>query len=762
MTKRRKRTANSSVTNRQGEKKRTKFEWTITTDDENENSISMETVPQNNEITYEISESSSLNKENEHVHVHAHTVNTTGIIQNPIQQSQIQPSLLSSRENLTINDSQARVPKYVNVHPLFTKKHFEFVCCSGNDVVIAKCSKCNKNRQGSFTSISNFKLHLERVHKDVYAQLENSNVHNKEIKKLSKNNSINKRGVNVSQEDVDAAIIRFIIQDMQPFSRTETAAFQNLIAVCLGYPNITEFPFKFMSERTVKRKIFNLYDEHVKDLEKTLSMQKWFSLTMDIWSCKNRSYLAVSIHYIDDKTFERKSFLLTCEDFPSPHTHEQIAERLQMLYHKFSLKPSSIVASVTDNGSNFVCTFKTFGRIREEMANFFEQLKEACNENDSDDFPRDSEITKITDLLTQFSSDELSRISESDLENEAAHLYELIDSREESDDLASNRNNSSNDSDLEYINNVITNVKMNEDDLLMLPNRIPCNTHILNLVGGADSLAAYKNGTYAKMYQSVFEKLNLLWHASGRQKTSEIIIKCLGRNFNKPNKTRWNWLHDRISEMLQFDSIKLNLAMMSLQISPFTDSQRKFLLEYKFVLSPIAEALDNLQQGKAPYAIVLPTIYDTSKKLNRIKDGNSLKHCKPLVTAILRGFDKRLGHLLNVDDEKSHAAIIATVTHPFFKLRWIAIEERTPKYIERIIDILTNAANEIFIENSRPVSDTGSTSRNTAPNEISVEKTGKPIKLELSYEFCKNVQLNTSSSFSIYSKKFIIPIYVLQ
>lgn len=86
--------------------------------DENENNISMETVSQNDEITYIVSESLlSENKENEHVD----TVNTSEIVQNSIPRSQIQPNLLSSRENLTMNDSQSRVPKYVNVHPLFTK-----------------------------------------------------------------------------------------------------------------------------------------------------------------------------------------------------------------------------------------------------------------------------------------------------------------------------------------------------------------------------------------------------------------------------------------------------------------------------------------------------------------------------------------------------------------------------------------------------------------------------------------------------------------
>lgn len=274
---------------------------------------------------------------------------------------------------------------------------------------------------------------------------------------------------------------------------------------------------------------------------------------------------------------------------------------------------------------------------------------------------------------------------------------------------------------------MINNAKLNEDDLLILPNRIPCNTHNLNLIGGVDSWAACKNKAYAKIYTRVFEKLNLLWDASGKQKSSEIIIKCLGRNFNKPNKTRWNWFYDRISEVLRFDTMKLNLTMMSLQMNPFTSNETQFLLEYKLVLKPIALALDNLQQSKAPYVIVLPTLYETNKELNRLKNGNSLKFCKPLVSAILNGFNKRLGHLLNVDDEKSHAALIATVTHPFFKMRWIATEKRDSQYFERILNILANAANEIFIEsqNSRPVS-----RNSTVSNETSVGAKGKLIQFK--------------------------------
>lgn len=41
---------------------------------------------------------------------------------------------------------------------------------------------------------------------------------------------INNKTRDVKMQDVDDAIIRFIIQDMQPFIRVESEAFQNLLS----------------------------------------------------------------------------------------------------------------------------------------------------------------------------------------------------------------------------------------------------------------------------------------------------------------------------------------------------------------------------------------------------------------------------------------------------------------------------------------------------------------------------------------------------
>lgn len=649
----------------------------------------------------------------------------------PSSSSQIVSDLeMQSAQVAMKNKMEARAMKFVHSHILFKEKYFEFLEYKEENVVIAECCTCKQKKQGTGNSPSNLITHLKRCHPEVYNQFENlkksvasgGEKHKKSLKKVDRLNSINNKEASITKEDVEKAIIRFIIQDMQPFMRTETAAFQNLIAVCLGYSDFHKLPFNLMSEKTVKRKISDLYEEHEKMLASLFSEQKWFCLTADIWSCKNRSFFGVSAHFLDEKTLKRKSFVISCEDFPSPHTHEHIAERLQILYHKFSIKPSSVVASVTDNGSNFVCSFKVFGRSKEEFSNVLKLIRDACDENDSKNVPDDLDSSKIMEVLKKLLND-TSQPSESDLQDEAAELYDIISSNdEENDNAVDNHVNID-------IQHIINNEELCEDDMLALSNRFPCNTHNLNLVGGVDSLAAHSNKTYSRMYETVFEKLNLLWDASSRQKTSEILIKCLGTNINKPNKTRWNWCYDRISEILRFDSMKLNLAMLSLQISPFTEGQRQFLNEYKVVLKPIARALDNLQQSEIPYATVLPTIYDTNQKLNRIKNQNLLNHCKPLLLAVLRGFNKRLGYILDIKDQKSHAAIIATVVHPYFKLRWIKNEERNSKYIEDITNILVDGADQIFIEDWRNIN-VNNDSRSASVENIKTrremtEQTGK-------------------------------------
>lgn len=55
--------------------------------------------------------------------------------------------------------------------------------------------------------------------------------------------------------------------------------------------------------------------------------------------------------------------------FANCHTGERIADLLQDIFGEFELNSNKVVATVTDNGSNFVKAFKQFGINKDVLGN---------------------------------------------------------------------------------------------------------------------------------------------------------------------------------------------------------------------------------------------------------------------------------------------------------------------------------------------------------------------------------------------------------
>lgn len=83
-------------------------------------------------------------------------------------------------------------------------------------------------------------------------------------------------------------------------------------------------------------------------------------------------------------------------------------------------------------------------------------------------------------------------------------------------------------------------------------------------------------------------------------------------------------------------------------------------------MSVIADALDNLQANKYPYAVVLPTLFQTKDKLDGMKlNSNSFVYCKPLLVATINGFNKRFNDIMDLNHKSSQPALIAAIAHPY-------------------------------------------------------------------------------------------------
>lgn len=80
--------------------------------------------------------------------------------------------------------------------------------------------------------------------------------------------------------------------------------------------------------------------ENKDNLKLALHYIHYVCTTTDIWSCKNRSSLDVTCHWIDDKLL-RKLAPLACRGFSEAHTHDHTAELLEDIHTAYNLQPNN-------------------------------------------------------------------------------------------------------------------------------------------------------------------------------------------------------------------------------------------------------------------------------------------------------------------------------------------------------------------------------------------------------------------------------------
>lgn len=177
-----------------------------------------------------------------------------------------------------------------------------------------------------------------------------------------------------------------------------------------------------------------------------------------------------------------------------------------------------------------------------------------------------------------------------------------------------------------------------------------------------------------------------------RPKTYEIIFNTLKSGLKVPNKTRWNSVYDSVANFNKKESRDINKTMEQLELSKFTPNEFIFLNEYELVTKPIAEAIDNLQRSDSFFSLYLPTLFTVKAALEKMKADQSILYCTPLLCAIYDGFMKRFDTFFDFQAKKTIPALLATVSDPFFKLRWIPKEYKTTENITWIENLFINAA----------------------------------------------------------------------
>ncbi|KAF3840272.1 hypothetical protein F7725_018989 [Dissostichus mawsoni] len=215
---------------------------------------------------------------------------------------------------------------------------------------------------------------------------------------------------------------------------------------------------------------------------------------------------------------------------------------------------------------------------------------------------------------------------------------------------------------------------------IVLPPHQRCASHTLNLISCADVLKWLLSNPGTKgIYRSSTAKCTALWNKASRSTVaSEIVSDVVTKKLLVPCTTRWNSFYDAVARIVEIPMTDLSAISDRLQLKSISDRELHFLKEYCAIMKPLTVALDILQgEENCYFSTLLPTLETLMSKTLEMKD--SLTVATGLPEAIVQAIKKRFASVLESND-----AMLAAVTLPKFKLRWVR-DQRKKEMVKGIL-----------------------------------------------------------------------------
>jgi hypothetical protein len=152
----------------------------------------------------------------------------------------------------------------------------------------------------------------------------------------------------VTQSSIDEKVMNLVMSAVLPLHIVELPEFIDLTSVM--QPNR-----QTMSHAALRLQIKSKSKEAKDKIIALLKEQSFIATTCDCWSTYGKSYIGVTVHWIDD-ALQRKSACLALRRMNGSHTFDAIAAVLDRIHAEFGIR-RKIIHTTTDNGSNFINAF---------------------------------------------------------------------------------------------------------------------------------------------------------------------------------------------------------------------------------------------------------------------------------------------------------------------------------------------------------------------------------------------------------------------
>lgn len=444
----------------------------------------------------------------------------------------------------TDNDPNESRPKRTKSLPIIYDGHFFEVKEQIGNTIKAICKICGNVRNGYENATGNLTKHFKEKHHEKYDDL--MAYISKKVVDVGKPNmkqSTIPLAHLLPSEELNKLIMNFIVSESLSFSTIRKASFRKLLEGVSGRKIKLPAPKTFDS---LLRNETDILNENLKDL---LSKQEYVCETIDAWSSRASSYVGITVHFLDEITLERKSYVLAFREVKFKQTHINLAKFIHEVNKEFGLSPSKVRYAVTDGGSAFVKAFEKYGNNHDSEITYINADDDPNDDGnggfiviDDEDFVEEQQT--INDNNDYQSGDE--QVDDNEPALVVDNVFaEVIDLNQIQNAARTEPNDSSD--------------FFNDREEIKLPKQFRCTAHNLNLVAGVDFMKNLEKSV-AKSFRKMFSKLYILWGMVKRRSQAKHFCKEIcGCILLTPNATRWNSRFDAARRVLELKTKVIDL-----------------------------------------------------------------------------------------------------------------------------------------------------------------------------------------------------------
>ncbi|XP_077380569.1 uncharacterized protein LOC144020710 isoform X1 [Festucalex cinctus] len=216
---------------------------------------------------------------------------------------------------------------------------------------LARCVQTGcKEEWVTYSTISraNLTLHYQNVHPEKEAELQVALAGNSKrgrpsnTSRLSMEESFTHK---LNQDKARHMFTRWFVETLSPLKLCEHPYTRELFSYLSP-------KFQLVSRKTLRRDLDVMKDKAKLAIKKLLSKQKWVATTADSWTVHNRTFLGMTVHWIDRLSLKRKMTTLACRELKVGEKDYLLRRVIHDVHQEFAIV-QKVAAITTDNGANF-------------------------------------------------------------------------------------------------------------------------------------------------------------------------------------------------------------------------------------------------------------------------------------------------------------------------------------------------------------------------------------------------------------------------